>query len=52
MEKRISQLELGQPMEQTKASFACATQVWLAVNHTPVSLLANESDGRSVFHRK
>ena len=34
MEKRNSQLELGQPMEQTRSLFAHATQVWLAVNHT------------------
>ena len=33
MEKRNSQLEQGQPKEQTKALFAGATQVWLAVNH-------------------
>ena len=33
MEKRNSQLEHGQPMQLTKALFARATQVWLAVNH-------------------
>ena len=34
MEKQNSQLEYGQPMEQTiEACFACATRVWLAVNH-------------------
>ena len=33
MEKRNSQLEHGQPMEQTKACFARATQVRLAVEH-------------------
>ena len=33
MVKRNSQLENGQPMEPTKACFARATRVWLAVNH-------------------
>ena len=33
MEKRNSHLEHGQPMEQTEVCFACATGVWLAVNH-------------------
>ena len=33
-----------------EACFAHATQVWLAVNPTPVSLLANEFDVRSVLH--
>ena len=33
MEKRNSQLEHGQPMEQTKGLFSRATKVWLAVNH-------------------
>ena len=33
MEKGNSQLEHGQPMEQTRGLFARATQVWLAVNH-------------------
>ena len=34
-----------------EACFACVTWVWLAVNHTtPVSLLANEFDVRSVMH--
>ena len=32
MEKLNSHLEHGQPMEQKEACFACATQVWLAVN--------------------
>ena len=29
--------------------FACATRVWLAVNPSPVSLLANEFDVRSIL---
>ena len=33
MEKRNSQLEHGQPIEQKEACFARATQVWFAVNH-------------------
>ena len=33
MEKGNSQLEHGQPMEQTRCCFARATQVLLAVNH-------------------
>ena len=33
-----------------EACFAHATQVWLAFNTTPVSLLVNEFDVRSVLH--
>ena len=33
MEKQNSQLEHGQPMEQTRGCFLRETQVWLAVNH-------------------
>ena len=33
MEKRNSQLEHGQSLEQQEACFARATPVWLAVNH-------------------
>ena len=33
MEKRNSQLEQGQPMEQIRVFFARATQVWLAINY-------------------
>ena len=33
MEKRSSQLEHGQPMEQTRGLFARVTRVRLAVNH-------------------
>ena len=33
MEKRNSQLEHGQPMEQTNGLFSTETQVWLAVIH-------------------
>ena len=34
MEKSNSQLEHGQPMEQTSGLFSTETQVWLAVNHS------------------
>ena len=34
------------------ACFACATQVWLAVNHNTSVTLANEFDVRSVLHRQ
>ena len=33
MEKRKSQLVHGHPMDEQEACFACATQVWFAVNH-------------------
>ena len=33
MEKLNSRYEHRQPMEQTKACFACATPVWLTVNN-------------------
>ena len=33
MEELNSQLEHGQPMEQQEACYACATRVWLTVNH-------------------
>ena len=36
--------------DKHEAGFARATQVWLAVNHKPVSLLAGEFDARSVLH--
>ena len=42
MEKRNSQLDHGQPIEQTRGSFACATQVLLAVNRNrPTSYRTN-----------
>ena len=33
MEVQNSKRDPGQPMEQKKACFARATQVWIAVNH-------------------
>ena len=36
MEKRNSQLELGQQWSKQEACFAHATQVWLAVNHNTI----------------
>ena len=52
MEKRNSQLEHGKPMEQTGGLFCTcdSLSVWLAVIITPVSLLVNEFDVRSVLH--
>ena len=50
MEKRNSQLEHGQPMKQTRlvlhVRLGCVS---LSIT-TPVSLLANEFDVRSVLH--
>ena len=54
MEKQNSQLEHGQPMEQTRGlictcdSVRCAT---LPIT-PPISLLSNEFDVRSVLHRQ
>ena len=45
-EKRNSQLEHRQPMEQTR-DLLCTLLLLIT---TPVSLLANEFDVRSVFH--
>ena len=50
MEKRNSQLEHGQPMEQTRGLF-CTSDSGVALSiTTPVSLLANEFGVRSVLH--
>ena len=49
MEKRNSQLEHGHSIEQTQG-FARTTQVWLATITTPLSLLVNAFDVRSVMH--
>ena len=50
MEKRNSQLEHRQPMEQTRGLFCmCDSGVALSIT-TPLSLLANEFDVRSVLH--
>ena len=50
MEKRNSQLEQGQPMEQTKGLFcACDSGMARSIT-TPVSLLANEFNAQSVLH--
>ena len=43
MEKRNSQLEHGQPMDETRGLLSITT---------PVSLLANEFDVRSILHRQ
>ena len=53
MEKRISQLEHGQPMEQTRGCFCtCNSGVARFQSQAGVTLLANESDVRSVLHRQ
>ena len=44
MEKWNSQLEHDSQWNKQKACFASVTQVWLAVNTTPASLLANQFD--------
>ena len=50
MEKRNSQLEHGQPMEQTRGLFCtCDSSGSLSITR-PVSLLANEFNVRSVLH--
>ena len=50
MEKQNSQLENGQPMEQTRGLFCrCDSGVARWSITTPVSLLANEFDVRSVL---
>ena len=50
MEKRNSQLEHGQQMEQTKGLFCtCDSGVARAIT-TVVSLLGNEFEVRSVLH--
>ena len=52
MEKRNSQLEHGQPMEQARCLFCtCDSERCGSLSiTTPVSLLANEFDVRSVLH--
>ena len=52
MEQRNSQLEHGQPMEQTRGLFARATPVWFVSITTPVSLLANDIDVGSILHEQ
>ena len=49
MEKRNSQLEHGQSMEQTRGLFCTCRCGSLSIT-TPVSLLANEFDVRSVLN--
>ena len=48
-EKRNSQCEYGQPIEQTRGVFCMCNSVLLAVNHKPVPLLADEFVVRSVL---
>ena len=50
MEKQNSQLEHGQPMEQTRCLFFMCDSGCLLSNTTLVSLLANELAVRSVLH--
>ena len=49
MKKLNSQLEYGQPMEQTRVLFCSCDSLSIT---TPVSLLANEFDVGSVLHRQ
>ena len=51
MEKRNSQLEHGQPMEQTRGLFyTCDSGGARCQSQHPGSLLANEFDVRRVLH--
>ena len=50
MEKWNSQLELGQPMEQTRGCFHVGLGCGSLSITTPVTLLANKFDVRSVLH--
>ena len=47
MDKRNSRLEHGQPMEQTRGMYCTCDSLSIT---TPVSLLGNELDVRSVLH--
>ena len=50
MEKRNSQLEHGHSIEQTRGLFCTYDSVWLATITTPLSLLVNAFDVRSIMH--
>ena len=50
MEKQNSQLEHGQPMEQTRGALHMRLRCGSLSIKTPVSLLANEFDVRSILH--
>ena len=51
MEKRNSQLEHGQPMEQTRGLFfTCNSGCGSLSITTPVSLMGNEFDVQSFLH--
>ena len=51
-EKRNSQFEQGQPMEQRRGLFCTCTQCGSLSITTPVSLLANEFDDHSLMQGK
>ena len=48
----LAGLNTDSQWSKQEACSACRTQVWLAVNHKPVSLLTNEFDVRSVLHKQ
>ena len=50
--KRNSQREHGQPMEQTRGLFCTCDSILASYQSTPVPLLTNEFDVRSVMHRQ
>ena len=50
MEKRNNQREYGQPMEQTRLVLHVRLGFGSLSITTPVSLLANEFDDRSILH--
>ena len=52
MEKRNSQLEHAQPMEQTRFALHMRLRCGSLSITTPISLLANEFNVQSVLHRQ
>ena len=50
IKRGTASLNTDSQWSKQEVSFACVTQVWLIVNHTPVSLLAKEFDVQSVLH--
>ena len=45
-------MNMDSQWSKQEACFARTTLVWLDVNHNPVSLQANEFDGRSKLHEQ
>ena len=50
IKRGTASLNTDSQWSKQEVCFACVTQVWLTVNHTPVSLLAKEFDVQSVLH--